>query len=420
MKKIGLLITPVVAISFLVSCGGGKDSIRHTLKFEGTHCEMYDKEGKPVTQKSFEAGQTASFYLAGSPSEDFGIPKKDNVKFTVTGTEDPFDGTYAYNEEDGSISIKMTADVTVTALSDLLWYRDTEYIKSLTAADITKEGGEIKTIKVNGLDHKVRLIGVDEDCTDITKPDETKIHTTWEFVDLLSDENGYSLATYWNDTATTTDSNHDYESSTIREVLNGGGGDINWFRFYGLLDGDENPKNLKFAEEKNYKIPVLSMLPDGLVSVLKTPSKYTNIYDRDWADKTITDKLFLLSPKEMGYSGEGQETKTDTYSYYKDHPEAVDAIRIKKQVKGLDGARTTYLNGTDLDGKYSGGVKYSYAGYNNGTETLGSNYWLRSPKINESTDEYSWMWDDMQSGGAKFAHRSVYSRALGIAPAFCI
>lgn len=122
MKKSKLLIAPLLVVPFLASCnkGGGDKpgpTVYHTIKFEGERCVMKDDSGRVITQKAFEAGQSASFHLEGE-TEEFDIPKEENVAITYTATGEKFDGTYSYNAADGSLSVKMTADVTVTAKSE--------------------------------------------------------------------------------------------------------------------------------------------------------------------------------------------------------------------------------------------------------------------------------------------------------------
>ena len=71
----------------------------------------------------------------------------------------------------------------------------------------------------------VRIIGINEDYTELptdgSKPNPNKaIGITFEFVDLISDANGYSLATQWNDTNDISTANNNYLNSSIRYALN--------------------------------------------------------------------------------------------------------------------------------------------------------------------------------------------------------
>lgn len=58
-----------------------------------------------------------------------------------------------------------------------------ENVSSFTLNDV----GTIKTIKINGLDHRVRLVDVDHDVEPVNFG---PIHTTWEFVDVLTKQDG--------------------------------------------------------------------------------------------------------------------------------------------------------------------------------------------------------------------------------------
>ena len=288
-------------------------------------------------------------------------------------------------------------DGTVLWKKDLKWYEDKAYIASLTIDDIGTE----QEVEVNGVIHKVRLIGIDHDVDE----NGNVIHTTWEFVNLISDENGYCLATYWKNTATTAGSNYDFLNSSIRKALTGkGDGDLHWF------EKDSKTFSTTYADKT-----VLSMLPSDLASVLKNVKKKVNINtDGTWTLTDFTDKLFLLSTKEMGYTSSAAED-LPIYDYYKNHTSETDAIRIKYQPKWHDGARTEVLSGTDLDGEYTS-TKYSYAGYNSSTQANGGVYWLRSPGSGFSNG--AWF-----CGGGGYLNGSgylVYYDAVGVAPAFCI
>lgn len=323
------------------------------------------------------------------------------------------------------------------------WNYCSNGIKGIQASkdDIGKE----VTLQVNGLEQKVRLIDIDKD----VDSEGNKIHTTFEFGNLLSDENGYSLATYWQNTNSVDSANYDYTNSTIRAVLNGhdyegaSRADINWFQYFGSKeDKEKTGKNRLFSVDYSNK-SVVSMLPKGLVDALKSPSKYVNIFANDkYEEITVNDKLFLLSPREIGFSEDdiyGQEASTTSYKFYESHTDYMDDFRIKKQIKGSNGARTSILYGKDLDGAYKPpldirqpGNKSSYAGYNaTYKNTSGGSYWLRSPYYagpgynpppGWNPDCWfgsAWYVDDifgMADGFCIYA----YDRAMGIAPAFCI
>lgn len=264
----------------------------------------------------------------------------------------------------------------------------------------------------------VRIIGINEDYTELptdgSKPNSDKaIGITFEFVDLISDANGYSLATQWNDTNDTSTANHNYLNSSIRYALNKmtGSGECNHILWAqkGATKWSNEPDGL-YTDKS-----VLDMLPDDLTKegILKTPAKYINIYDSCWKEQIVEDKLFLLSPKEMGNTkdAEYEEPHTTTYSYYK-NVENID--RVKKQIKGNDES-TSYSEILSGEGQTYKDKVYNYAGYNfKSDNTQGGFSWLRSP----STDYDAEAWSVYVDGYLN--SYSVYRNAYAVAPAFCI
>jgi len=272
------------------------------------------------------------------------------------------------------------------------WWDD---VSSLTTADI----GTTREVTVNGVVHTVRLIGIDKDTIYGTSD---KAHTTWEFVNLISDSNGYSLATFWKNTNNTSSANFDYLNSDIRKAIDGqGSGTANWF------EKSATTWSTTYANKS-----VLDMLPSDLVSKLKTVSKIVNEKTSgSWVETTYSTNLFLLSPLEMGYSNQYAETTVTTYDYYVGKTEQTDASRIKQQIKGTDGALTDST--TVTSGAYTG-TKNSYAGYNSATAGQGGVYWLRSP----STDYTNYAWRVYNRGSVNYDY--VYNIAYGVSPCFCL
>lgn len=275
-----------------------------------------------------------------------------------------------------------------------------------TIDDIGKE----VPITINNQVHMVRLIDVDRD--EIDNDSEIAVaHTTFEFSTVISDDKGWSLALQWNDINHEENANN-YLDSTIRKALNGTG-KANHF-----LWAEEGAETWS----ETYNKTVLDMLPSELVAVLKDTQKYVLIKNESlgvWRHSLVSDKLFLLSPREMGYEHEYQETSsyTSTYSYYKDHSSEIDAIRMKNQ---SDGTKTkSLLDATKISG--DAGQYYQYdvingAGCNEHDGVVGASYWLRSP-FKDTTSVAAWA---VTFNGQITEARSVYNQALGIAPAFCI
>lgn len=118
MKRLKLLVAPLLVLPFVIACnnGGGQDPvIYHTLKFVSDTCYMKDDIGGAYEEKQFEAGETATFHL--DPHEGYFLPLENQVHFKDTKTDDDFTGLHSYNPENGDISVKMTADVTICAES---------------------------------------------------------------------------------------------------------------------------------------------------------------------------------------------------------------------------------------------------------------------------------------------------------------
>lgn len=286
------------------------------------------------------------------------------------------------------------------------WYEYTDwwnYCSDGNVGEATKEDiGRVVNLNVNNQFHKVRLIDVDKD----VDSDDKTIHTTFEFVNLLSDDDGYSLATQWNDTNDTATSNYDYRESSIRKALNGGAEEkILWAQ-----KGEDH-----WSTE--YTGSVLEMLDKdnpGLVDAIKAASKIVNVNeDSKWIEETFSDKLFLLSPAEMGYlNRKFQEQNTTTYSYYEG---AVDATRIKMQIKGNKEAPSKSTQITAEKGQTFSGTVFNCAGNNSQAEGCGGITLLRSP-YTESGKEAC----DTNEKGQCSRVSYVYNNAYGFAPAFCI
>ncbi|MCQ2792193.1 MAG: DUF6273 domain-containing protein [Bacilli bacterium] len=280
------------------------------------------------------------------------------------------------------------------------WYTYEDWWNYCSNGNVDSEAaiddvGKIVPLTVNGQVHKVRLIDVDKD----VDRNGNKIHTTFEFANLISDENGYSLASLWQDDEDGEDCNFDYLNSTIRKNLVGyGNGKIMWY---------EKDSATRSSRSQS----VLDMLPSDLRSVLKIAKKKVNLNTTgSWVETDLRDELFLLSANEMNEQTPDVE-KGNAYEYYKNaKPKEADPIRIKQQVKGTDGARIDSLAITDN----AYGFGYSYAGHNSSTTGEGGYSWLRSPGTDVSYDAW------IVSTGGRLYIGYVCNYAFAFAPAFCI
>ncbi len=282
------------------------------------------------------------------------------------------------------------------------WYEDESYINSLTTADI----GITKYVTVNSIAHKVRLIGIDHD-EDI---DGNKLHTTWEFANLICDKTGHSLAWQWLDTDDKPPIiiSDDYPNSSVRKILCGSGN----FKYdvYCASKSSKNDWDLPFTNKT-----ILSMLPESLQKKLKTIRKYVRT-GNDFKTKTdCSDKLFMLSRLEM--TGDvGSQDEGTVYKYYEvNHTKQA---YVKKQInsseKFLDVPHIkTYRQ------QYQSELG-NFAGYNYKTdETGGGLYWLRSPNPTiADPDERVFAYHIGPDG--RIEDNMVSTIAIGLAPAFCL
>lgn len=281
------------------------------------------------------------------------------------------------------------------------WY---ELTNNATADDI----GKTVKVRVNNQDHNVRLIGIDHDVDE----KNNKLHTTWEFSNLICDKYGYSLAYQWNDTNDLNTANYDYRNSTIRYALNG---------------TTKDRKDLKVLvaqklcekwDVDSYNKPVINMLPEGLRNKIKTVKKTVGVRagkDYDYQETEFTDKLFMISTKEIGFeSTTGDDKGFGTkYEYYKQEK----STKVKSQIKQKyhpGGVRTI----VDTTQSYQGDVS-NFAGQYEGMFTqYGSSYWLTAPYEPDIIRPGNLVRYCDETGSIQI--KETYTCAFGIAPAFCI
>lgn len=274
------------------------------------------------------------------------------------------------------------------------WWEDTAYLNSLTVDDVGTEN----EVEVNGVIHKVRLIGVDHDDLETGG----KAHTTWQFVNAISDANGDCIAAFWHETSTTSGGNYDFINSSIRKALTGKGNAsvYGWYQKTGTTKSSVYNKSL------------IEMLPAGLVAKMKEVTKKVATTS-SYTLTDFTDKLFLLSYREMTPdSSSYAKEEGATYKYWQNHN--TNADRITKQIHG-DVVYTTSAKPTDTPYAQAGNTCYNYAGYNYKADaTGGAVLWLRSPGTNGGS--VAWL----VGRGGSLDSSFVYYSAYGVAPAFCL
>ena len=399
---------PIKSETYIYAKWEVPDSETHNIKFNINNCNaMYKGNIVPSSGIDLVIPKNIDPYYIR-----FSIKSYDNIylkpsKVSIMSGESLYQD-YFFCKEDGGLCINVQSDLTITGdcdiyktLEECSWNAIQAASKDGKAKDAFKVGDtkQVKLLNKEGgeqeLPHTVRIIGFNKD-VDI---DNKQIGITFEFANLISDENGYSLASLWQDDADGEDCNFDYLNSTIRKNLTGyGNGNIMWYEKDSAIQSDR-------------KKTVLDMLPNDLRSVLKIAKKQVNLKTTgSWIETDLTDELFLLSANEMNEKTDGAEVG-EAYEYYKNaKPGLADPIRIKRQVKGAEGARTS----AQLITGNAFGSGSSYAGYNSINADYGGYSWLRSPRTSGS--DGAWLVGG--DGGLNSGY--VYGSAFAVAPAFCI
>ena len=454
MKKFALFLAPLMAITFLTNCGGTKQytvtfntgeggSLVPSQKVEANKCAT-----KPDDPAKTKEGYTCSFLYWELDNNEFNFNTpidKDitltakwkeeaniyTVTFDVDGDKEKIEpqqvayGNYAtkpvsptkettdliyevdYWELNGSrfsFNTPITNDITLKAK----WNKGGMIKASweeLAAAETPKYHiGDYKYLTVNGQPHKVRIIDTKHDEIVNEQGEKTgeKANYTFEFANLLSDKNGYSLATLWRTDYPESPAIANYFDSDLRKAVDGvGTGSLSWY-----TKGDD-----KVSTE--YTTSTLDMLPNDLTSQLKMVQKNVRIYDgvEDQHFNSYNAKLFLLTHNEMNTNPISEGYEGTTYQFYKDNN--TDSARIKHQVKWHDNAALTY---TQINDKSEYGAEQNFAGFNNEKEENGGLYWSVSPNCTVCNE--SWRVD---FDGSLEMHGYLIRRyAFAIAPAFCI
>lgn len=281
--------------------------------------------------------------------------------------------------------------------------------------------GEEKIISVNNQPHRIRIIAFNHD--NLVDENANRAGITFEFANLISDQNGYSLATPWNwdgvSGNASTPTNGDFINSSIRKALDGeGNGTIHWY---------QKGNDVETKEEIYKNKSILDMLPSDLRAVLKKVTKITTRYDSAQSKyvldlESYTTKLFCLSYIEMtGVRLYNALPEGRVYEYYKNTVKE-DLKWYKTQVKGSEGALQTAVPISDKKWTDVNIQNFAGIGWVSGTANLGSGwYWLRTPSsYPEETSPKSDTWCCMPSGEPITSIGSTYNYIMPVAPAFCI
>lgn len=156
-------------------------------------------------------------------------PAMKNILINIDGkgydTVSEYEGYAAYDVSSSKLTITVSGGGTQAKESVSILARSAGYelLESLTwdkiksysfsgAAAYLFELGETKTIRVNKINQKVRIIGFNHD--DLVGGGKAGI--TFQFANLFSDENGHALTVTWNDDDVR---NKDFTTSTYNEYL---------------------------------------------------------------------------------------------------------------------------------------------------------------------------------------------------------
>jgi len=266
--------------------------------------------------------------------------------------------------------------------------------------------GAERVVKVNNYNHTVRIIGYNHDT--ITADKTKKAALTFEFKNLISDSNGYSLSYQWNDLTGTTQ-NYDYLNSTIRFALTGKGNN-------GNKQNSEVLAGVKGGTDFNnsYKNKtIISMLPQDLTAVIKTVDKTVGVgtsYSQ-LNETTYSDTIFMPSSLELGKKLNGDKGYGSTYKFYESSTTVSAASRLKVQANSIVSYDTTTV-------AQGSGQAYP-AALNNHAGT--PKYWTRSPLGGSSqlSTKAVYCYSDATDTG-KLAVQFAPIDLIGIAPCFCI
>lgn len=219
--------------------------------------------------------------------------------------------------------------------------------------------GDTKTFKFNETDtqvYSVRIIGFNHDTLAADKTRTAGI--TFEFANLLTDENGGAITKAWGEAGKKCHQN--FIASDYNKYLN---------------DETEGAES------------VINKLPNELKKVISPVVKKVGVYNDGWKATEYEPKLFPLAYTEITSTGSqydvGQEGTI--YSYFKTHSKSADR-------------KLTPV----------------------GTSTAAA-YWLRSPSTHTewpSGDTYNRAFEVTATGSV--VEQTTASTAKGVAPCFCI
>lgn len=206
------------------------------------------------------------------------------------------------------------------------WWETTS---TLTVNDI----GKTEVIKINGKDHKVRLIGIDRD----TDTNGDKLHTTWEFVNVITNTDGSPLTIGWGGI-----NNYSYSNSTLCDYL---GSD----EFLGLFP-EGLQKKLEYPDKASFRA-VGEFQNNVYVNTSYCATNFFLLSYYEMFGETHPTEIRPPVDKETYHSYQGR------YDYFTNNP---DKANLVKHIAGTTTAVHYWLTspekGTTVVGTREGAV----------------------------------------------------------------
>ncbi|MCQ2794351.1 MAG: hypothetical protein MJ207_03260 [Bacilli bacterium] len=384
-----------------------------TFHFTGTNCKIKINEDY-LTDYTFslEKGKKPTETYNIKANNGFVLPAEPILPSIITYTKiDDTNATLVFNSVINN-NIKVDS-IKATPPEIKKWYTFNNWwdycscnIEGVEADD--EDIGQTVQLKVNNQNHDVRLIGLDHD--DEVDGDGKiigKVHTTFQFNNLLCDENGYSFGVVEDFDQVYEAYNADYLNSILRKDLTGNGaGEIMWFQ-----RGEVN------RSDKYKTTTVMDMLPKELKKVLKEVKKEIYVGDTEEYDEFIKtdycDKLFVPTYREMfkegsEYDGDYYSDEGTTYEYYL----LDDSTRIFNQI-----STDIFVDPPtiwDVFLEYGADAPENWAGYCSGDHATDACAVFASPDCSLSFQSVLYIYS------STILPMPTTTYALGITPCFCI
>lgn len=333
---------PTLTMSFFVNCGGNKPAPtpktysasvvsigEETVNLSNTNIDTT----KDYETKIFFSDET--YHNMRLPSHLYVTVNNEPVAFNYTIDE--------FNKNEGTLIIDkllLKGDIKVILQLEKKtnWYEFSDwwnYCSDSKDGIITATKDDIgieRLVKINGLMHKVRLIGLDHNNPLFSN---LAAHCTFEFSNVITNSDGTPYTTIYNEVENT-----NYPESDLHILLNG--------------DSEE-------------KTGIIELFPEGLKDKIQTVHKYvaTALMSNEFTRDDFDTKLFPLAHSEVASSEEYAMNEGEKYDYY----EKSSMTRIKETAGNNPSAqdywlRSPYIEGTSEAWKVEENGKLFYSSVN--------------------------------------------------------